>query len=329
MVPSAEHDVLVTVAETKRQSATALRDVRLAEGTIHLAPTPPEEDAMLELSDYCRMRDVLDEAIQRLYWACRQESGFPGDIPDESSGSVTTDSILCGLGLIEPGGEESTTTATATAGTRREPSDSSKAQRLRPNQDRPWALSTAQEFTQTRHDQQEDSSSASQSPPFPSPGSYDGSASSSVPSLQQATTKETNFDMNGDLDQQDIMHEQPSTVPSCEVSPENISSVPSEMAVNAVDPGGYGVGVESYLNVDAFLDANFCSSIPGDAPAATLGDFTGAMSFKGNNNNNNNHGQVNGPLFSELQVVPATKGDSYLSPWPGSLAAAYSSVPPV
>ncbi|KAL6240269.1 hypothetical protein RBB50_012816 [Rhinocladiella similis] len=48
------------------------------------------------------MREVMDEALQQLYWACRQKSGFPGKVPDESAGVITTDEILKGLGLVEP-----------------------------------------------------------------------------------------------------------------------------------------------------------------------------------------------------------------------------------
>ena len=53
-------------------------------------------------TSYCQMREVTDCALQRLYWACRQGSGFPGKIPDESTGNVTSTDILKALGLIEP-----------------------------------------------------------------------------------------------------------------------------------------------------------------------------------------------------------------------------------
>lgn len=46
------------------------------------------------------MRDVTDEALQRLYWACRRHEDFPGPLPDESRGNVTTYDILVGLGLV-------------------------------------------------------------------------------------------------------------------------------------------------------------------------------------------------------------------------------------
>jgi hypothetical protein len=47
-----------------------------------------------------------DEALQRLYWACRSNSGFPGDIPDESHGPPSTTAILDALGLIISSPEE-------------------------------------------------------------------------------------------------------------------------------------------------------------------------------------------------------------------------------
>ena len=51
---------------------------------------------------YWGMQDIIDEALQRLYWACREGRGFPGVIPDENSGHVPTDAILRGLGLSPP-----------------------------------------------------------------------------------------------------------------------------------------------------------------------------------------------------------------------------------
>lgn len=44
----------------------------------------------------------MDEGLQRLYWACRRASGFPGDIPDESQGPPSTTAILKALGLKPP-----------------------------------------------------------------------------------------------------------------------------------------------------------------------------------------------------------------------------------
>ncbi|KAL2404829.1 hypothetical protein ABEF93_007827 [Exophiala dermatitidis] len=51
---------------------------------------------------YWRMQSVTEEALQRLYWASRRRTGFPGTVCDESKGYVTTDEILRGLGLVVP-----------------------------------------------------------------------------------------------------------------------------------------------------------------------------------------------------------------------------------
>ncbi|KIW89369.1 uncharacterized protein Z519_10223 [Cladophialophora bantiana CBS 173.52] len=74
-----------------------------------LVSSRPEEErrdtskrAILESFGYYQMRELTDVALQQLYWACRRRTGFPGDIPDESKGGVSTDDILKGLGLMKP-----------------------------------------------------------------------------------------------------------------------------------------------------------------------------------------------------------------------------------
>lgn len=52
------------------------------------------------------MREVTDEALQRLYWACRSRKGFPGEPPDESHGPPSTTAILDALGLMRPSLED-------------------------------------------------------------------------------------------------------------------------------------------------------------------------------------------------------------------------------
>ncbi|KEF53539.1 uncharacterized protein A1O9_10514 [Exophiala aquamarina CBS 119918] len=52
------------------------------------------------------MREVTDEALQRLYRACRSNSGFPGEIPDESQGPPSTTAILDALDLWQPSLED-------------------------------------------------------------------------------------------------------------------------------------------------------------------------------------------------------------------------------
>ena len=54
------------------------------------------------------MHEIIDEALQNLYWACREGRGFPGTVPDESTGHVSTDAILHGLGFMPPAVERMT-----------------------------------------------------------------------------------------------------------------------------------------------------------------------------------------------------------------------------
>jgi hypothetical protein len=52
------------------------------------------------------MGEATDEALQRLYWACRRKSDFPGNIADESNGFVITEGILEGLCVKVPSLDE-------------------------------------------------------------------------------------------------------------------------------------------------------------------------------------------------------------------------------
>ncbi|EXJ75558.1 uncharacterized protein A1O5_00064 [Cladophialophora psammophila CBS 110553] len=83
---------------------------------------------------YLGMQDVIDEALQRLYWACREGRGFPGVIPDESGGRVSTDAILQGLGLNPPRLDN---TSTRPAGDRVDSASDTQAQPHRPQSYRP------------------------------------------------------------------------------------------------------------------------------------------------------------------------------------------------
>jgi hypothetical protein len=49
------------------------------------------------------MRDVMNEALRRMYIACKSQSGFPGKMPagsDVDDYNVPVQAILEGLGLI-------------------------------------------------------------------------------------------------------------------------------------------------------------------------------------------------------------------------------------
>ncbi|KAL2434760.1 hypothetical protein ABEF95_005684 [Exophiala dermatitidis] len=53
---------------------------------------------------YLEMHEVMEEALHRLYWHCRNGSGLPGPNPAqfERNGSITTSSILESMGLTPP-----------------------------------------------------------------------------------------------------------------------------------------------------------------------------------------------------------------------------------
>ena len=52
------------------------------------------------------MREVTDEALQRLYWAARQGDVLPGEVPADINSPITTNQILTGLGLTIPGEDD-------------------------------------------------------------------------------------------------------------------------------------------------------------------------------------------------------------------------------
>lgn len=53
-------------------------------------------------SYYCRMLELTEKAIHRLYWACQRQEGFPGILSDKSGDYVTTSDILVRMGLVGP-----------------------------------------------------------------------------------------------------------------------------------------------------------------------------------------------------------------------------------
>lgn len=47
------------------------------------------------------MQDAVDETIQRLYRACIEGGNFPGVVPDQTAGAVTTETILLAMGFSD------------------------------------------------------------------------------------------------------------------------------------------------------------------------------------------------------------------------------------
>ncbi|KIV82132.1 hypothetical protein PV11_04261 [Exophiala sideris] len=242
---------------------------------------------------YCQMRGVMDEALQRLYWACRQKKNFPGDIPDEGTGVVTTDAILKGLRLSE----------TAFDGLRR-------PDQVEGNCDHDNSHhQTLTSPTDPDHIHNDVAASTSQSS-VASPANYSQRLLASPP-LRLPSPIEPGFNIDMDMHSQTVLpspqasargltHTMPRLVPGTEISAD----------------GNYGG--DSCLDVDAFLDTSSCTISSEDE---TFDNFAGAMLW--------DSGSPRPPHLVDQQSLPGTFGDSYLAPWPGSLAAAYKTVPAV
>lgn len=243
---------------------------------------------------YCQMREVMDEAIQRLYWACRHKTNFPGHVPDESTGVVTTDAILKGLGL----------SGTALDGARPPPDQPGG------NHDHdgphPQIITSPVEPDPLRSDNATSPARSS----FASPSTYSQRVLGS-PSLQPPSPSELNLNMTLDM--------LPQTVALSPQAPAHRpvpTTVRLEPGTDIPAPGGSGG--DSYLDVDAFLDTTSCT-VPTEFKPPDL--LAGAMRW--------DSGATRRPHLLDRSSEPEPVYDSYLAPWPGSLAAAYQSVPAV
>jgi len=56
---------------------------------------------------YWHLHEIEHEALQRTYLACRKGRDFPGTLPDEKSGGVTTLAILQDIGPVGADDDES------------------------------------------------------------------------------------------------------------------------------------------------------------------------------------------------------------------------------
>jgi hypothetical protein len=55
------------------------------------------------------MRDITNEALRKLYLACKHRSGFPGNMPatvDSNENDISVHTILQGLGLVKASSED-------------------------------------------------------------------------------------------------------------------------------------------------------------------------------------------------------------------------------
>ncbi|KAK5020899.1 hypothetical protein LTS07_011364 [Exophiala sideris] len=249
------------------------------------------------------MREVLDEAIQRLYWACRRKTNFPGDVPDESTGVVTTDVILRGLRLSGPGLDGA-----------RQPPDQSERNHDHDGPHPQTTTSPVEPDPLHSNNATSASTSTSTSTPrssFASPSTY-GRRLLASPSLQPPSPSELNFSMNLEM--------LPQTVA---VSPQAPARRPVPTMVGfgprTEIPAQASHGGDPYLDGDAFLDASWCTvPMESSSPPDLL---SGALHW--------DSVATRRPHSMDQSSQPGPLCDSYLAPWPGSLAAAYQSVPAV
>jgi hypothetical protein len=246
------------------------------------------------------MREVMDEALQQLYWACRHKSGFPGEVPDESTGVVTTDAILNGLGLTTPDPEDPTSPVPRTLHKSSTENDDrhEKRQLL-------ITLPAESDFAQDEY------SAIPQPSMTVSPATYARQIPTASPSLHSPTSSETHLNLRMDAQPQH-MHQLPQT------SRYKLHDrLKLQSATKAPDPG---FNAESYLDVDAFLDTSSCAFPSTVQPADNFGE---ALQWEARLQ------QAPKSYLPEQQAGEGPVSDGYLAPWPGSLAAAYQSVAPV
>jgi hypothetical protein len=189
------------------------------------------------------MREALGEALQQMYWACRRRPDFPGDVPEEPTGLVTTDAILRELGLMGPALEDPT---------------SSQA-------------SEQHEYT-IKDQNQAQIRQLSMTPPaesdFTPKNSTSTSQSTSRPSAGPPSPNETNSDMDMDFHPQ-------SAYMSLHASPYEPNPVATKLESAANIPR-HDSNADSDLEVHAFLDPSSCTIPTGSTPS---GNFAEAMQW--------------------------------------------------
>lgn len=254
------------------------------------------------------MQELTAEAIQRLYWACRTRQGFPGDPPDESTGEVTTTAILKGLGLMEPEMGES-----ASRNDLQQNAQASK--NIQQRSESEPEVRTVKEKTVVK------SSLPLSVPKLDTARMGDSHNSPTWASLVESQTPSDN---NSGMTSQSTFSEQLSEQPT----PSQLAMQEQFMSACALSlpPGARAEQFEStnqdghfetYLDSDNILDKSSCTETiefhsllslcqPSD-PRDML-----AMLPLGPTPHTQPHGSLGGIL-----------SDGFLSPWPGTLAAAY------
>jgi hypothetical protein len=244
------------------------------------------------------MREVTDKALQRLYQACRSNSGFPGDIPDESQGPPSTTDILNALSLKRPSPEDMGSTETLQESIPTSPLNPATHSDLSKTQHPGMILQTKKSIAQDEHLPQ----------PTHSPSHMESLAQSPSPGPTLAAGPPLRSAMPPKMD---MCEQFLSAVSESSSSGGNSGTVEKEypyiahLANSAFD-------LNIYLGTSSF-------SIPtsGPHPAYNVSSSTQFDGWAMAENGYANH-QVD-TAVSEPGIIC----DSYLSSWPGTLATAY------
>jgi len=242
------------------------------------------------------MREVTDEALQRLYWACRSRSGFPGEPLDESNGNPSTTEILDALGLMRPsledlGGPE----------TLLQHVNSSDISAARPSQ---HARSPS---SATSHSQDDYLPSPTQSSFSMSPVHSLNSGPAPITTNSASTIPATPPEMD--------MSEQFQYAASAHSSSHRSSTSNGEIYTNLDNSANMN------FDLDTYLDTSSCTIPPN-------------VTHPNQNMHNSSTYDMSAMMDRSGAVCPRDRAslpaipflDSYLTPWPGSLAATYNTV---
>ena len=247
---------------------------------------------------YCQMQEMTDEAIQRLYWACRRHSGFPGDIPDESSGPPSTSAIMDALGLKRPllkdmGVSENQQEPNQLSSSDC-PSNASSAQhqhqRITPSAEK---SSAQNEYPRSPTDSASSMSPLAQSPPQPSLAT----------TMPHGSATPTEMDMS-----EQFLY----ALSEC-------SSSDHSTSMNNDKHPFPGNSYNPAFDLVTHLDTSFYRAPSSFAHPTT--DMYAWMRFDIPAKVECNH---QGHPTSIAASQPSIICDGYVSPWPGSLAAAYN-----
>lgn len=236
------------------------------------------------------MREVTDNALERLYWACRRGSGFPGHIPDESNGIVTTTDILNGLGLID-------------SETHWFDSEEEIEQPLYAS------IGTDQIKPPIENGEFDDNQAAMSSPSTFLSSQQLVEAHTPTTSSQRSTSELAISPKDIDMQEQFLAY-----VPDPKsLRPNSRKKSSNEGKQQPLVPAENTVG-PLHVDFDEFLNTSLCT--PASTDSQPSYNKCQSMPFK--------VAPVITPQFSRVhQSRPGSVLNSFLSPWPGSLAAVY------